>query len=129
MVTVTNGGVAAADFGLRPVRFASVSGLLWLETGDFGVHNAEESGLSGVSIQLLDTAGNLMQTYNVEADGIYHFGNLLPGDYIIRIDTTTLPDRMYVTHNPDGSSDFDTAVTLSAGVDVEAVEFGIVGTF
>jgi hypothetical protein len=111
------------------VRFASVSGLLWLETGDFGVRNAEESGLSGVSIQLLDTAGNLIQTYNVEADGVYHFSNLLPGEYVVRIDTTTLPDRMFVTHSPDGSSDFDTVVTLPAGVDVTDLEFGIVGAF
>lgn len=128
-ITITDSIFENVDFGLLPTRFGSISGLIWLETRNFGVRDASESGIAGVQIDLLDHGGTVMRTVTLTADGRYHFADLLPGSYTISINAATLPDRMFITYNPDGSDEFSTVINLPAGAVVENIEFGIIGTF
>jgi hypothetical protein len=69
------------------------------------------------------------QTVRLEADGVYQFAELIPSTYTIRIDEASLPDRLFITFNVDGSGEFTTTVALSPGTDVQNIEFGLVGAF
>lgn len=117
------------SFGLRPTHLVSISGLVWLETGNFGTRDASETGISGIVLSLMNQNGDVVQTFTVAEDGAYTFTDLLPGMYTVAIDTTTLPDRLFVTHNHDGSSAFTTLVDLQSGTDAQGLEFGLVGAF
>ena len=129
VLTLANEPIMDVNFGLQPTRMGSISGLIWLETGDFGVRNAGETGIAGVVVELLDSTGTVLQSVTLEADGRFAFSDLIPGTYSVRINEESLPDRLFVTFNPDGSDAFSTLVTLPAGVDVEGVAFGLVGAF
>lgn len=128
-VTVADSPVSGPDFGLQPARLGSISGLIWLETHDFGVRNPGETGIVGVVIELLDSAGTVLRSVTLEAEGTFAFADLLPGKYTLRISEESLPDRLFITHNPDGSRAFSTQITLPPGADVENIEFGLVGAF
>lgn len=60
---------------------ASVSGYVYHDANDDGVLGSLESGLEGVSVALLDEAGNLIDTAVTDATGFYRFTNLLAGNY------------------------------------------------
>ncbi len=129
LITVADSDIEKADFGLQPIRFGSISGLVWLEIEEFGVRNASESGLAGIDVDLLDSSGTVIQTVTLTADGLYQFTDLLPGSYTISINVDTLPDRMFITYNPDGSDQFSTTLYVPSGTDVGNIEFGVIGTF
>jgi hypothetical protein len=128
-ITLADTPVEGVDFGLQPARLGSISGAIWLETGDFGTRNSGETGIAGVEIELVDSAGMVLQTATLEAEGTFAFIDLIPGTYTIRIAEASLPDRLFITYNPDGSSAFSTQVTLPPGADVDHIEFGLVGAF
>lgn len=128
-LTLADEPITSVNFGLQPARLGSISGLIWLETSDFGVRNAGETGIAGVIVELVNSAGIVVQRVTLEADGRYTFSDQIAGTYSVRISEESLPDRLFVTYNPDGSSAFSTQVTLPPGVDVESVEFGLVGAF
>lgn len=119
----------AVSFGYQPAAPGAISGLIWLETGDFGVRNSNESGIAGLTVHLVDAKGDIVQSATLEADGDYQFVDVLPGTYTVQIDTATLPDRMFVTFNPDGSGEFQTAVAVQPGTETTDILFGLVGTF
>jgi hypothetical protein len=119
----------SADFGFQPLGQGTISGRLWLDTSDFGTRDTNETGIAGITLQLHNADGAFEQTYTVEADGVYTFVDLLPGTYTLSIDDTTLPERMFVTYNFDGTRQFTTTIHLEADADVTDVEFGLVGTF
>ncbi|MAS38362.1 MAG: hypothetical protein CL610_30475 [Anaerolineaceae bacterium] len=128
-LTVEESPLESINFGLQPASLGSISGMIWLETGDFGVRNEGETGLAGATVQLVDSTGAILQTITVRADGKYTFTDLLPGTYTVILDPASLPDPIFVTVDPDDSGDFNTTITLSAGGVVDDVEFGLVGTF
>jgi protocatechuate 3,4-dioxygenase beta subunit len=71
------------DFGLyRPL---SLGNLIWLDTNNNGLVDAGETGISGVTVELLDSTNTVIATTTTDANGNYLFENLVPGDYIVRI--------------------------------------------
>ncbi|MBZ0302302.1 MAG: hypothetical protein K8J31_21320, partial [Anaerolineae bacterium] len=117
------------NFGYQPTQMGSISGLVWLETHDFGQHDADESGLAGAAVHLLDARGEVMRTARLPMDGHYAFEDLPPGLYSIMVDTASLPAQMFATFEPDGNLDFLTTISLHPGEALQDVEFGIVGPF
>jgi len=117
------------NFGYHPLGTAILSGMVWLETGNFGTRDSGESGLSGVAVQLLDANGEVIATVEVTADGAYHFDELSAGSYTLRLAAETLPQPFGVTFNPDSLYDLETPVTVTAGEIIDGIDFGIVGTF
>lgn len=55
-------------------------------------NNGDENGIPGVTVNLLDTDGNIVATTTTNSDGFYAFAGLAVGDYVVQIDETSLPD-------------------------------------
>jgi hypothetical protein len=128
-VDVTAGEVYSLNFGYLQTGTSSISGLIWLETGNFGVLDPGEKGVKGVTAQLLDANGNVLTETGLNADGRYRFDDLSAGNYTVRIAADTLPQPYGVTFDSDGDHNLETFVALSSGQSIANIDFGIVGTF
>jgi hypothetical protein len=127
-VTVTEAG-AQADFGYQVMSSSVISGLVWLETGNFGTRDSGETGLARATVRLSDSDGNEIGAVTLQADGRFSFGELEPGLYTLQVDVTALPAQLFATVDPDGELDFSTTIVLRPGDELRDVEFGVVGTF
>ena len=84
------------DAGL--IAAVSISDNTWLDDNGNGIRDGGETNLDGVTVELLDATGTpvvdaLGNAVNpqVTAGGAYAFDNLLPGDYQVTFDVTTVP--------------------------------------
>ena len=89
----------ASDFVVAPgasevigagfVQPASVGKFVWLDSNNNGVQDADEKGLTGVVVTLLEGSTPVAMTVSSEG-GFYSFTNLIPGSaYSLRFDTPT----------------------------------------
>jgi hypothetical protein len=62
-------------------RLASLGDRVWFDTNLNGLQDEGEAGFPGVTVELRDCAGNLLGTDVTDANGLYLFDNLQPGDY------------------------------------------------
>ncbi|MEL6891989.1 MAG: SdrD B-like domain-containing protein, partial [Actinomycetota bacterium] len=62
-----------------------IGNLVWLETDDDGIAETGETPLAGVTVELLDAAGAVIDTTTTDADGEYVFDGLAAGTYSVRI--------------------------------------------
>ncbi len=116
--------VTSADFGLRatPPAPGSIGDRVWSDTDADGVQDAGETGLSGVTVTLLeDTDGDgtfesTVATTTTAADGSYSFTDMPPGAY-----------RVVVTPAAGTSPSTPTIVEvpLIAGQNVTDADFGL----
>lgn len=71
------------DFGFYT---ASLGNLVWDDLDNDGLLNGSEAGYTNVTVQLLSGDGSsLLDTTNTVADGLYSFGGLPAGDYLVRL--------------------------------------------
>ncbi len=63
---------------------AGISGTVFMDENNNGLKDDADSGLAGISIELLDTDDVIIATTRTTADGNYQFNNLAPGTYSIR---------------------------------------------
>ena len=130
-VVVSGTSVSTADIGYAPPAQTAGDGLIgdtvFLDRDASGSFNAGE-GLEGVTVGLytdLNGDGNpadgqLLQTTASNENGQYFFGGLGTGNYVVQVDTTTLPGttgQLTNTVDPNTASPGDnrSAVTLTAG--------------
>jgi len=59
----------------------SISGIVFVDANQSADHEAGETLLAGVTVQLLDRVGNVVATTNTNAAGYYKFTYLVPGVY------------------------------------------------
>ncbi len=80
------GGQSGQDFDFGEIRLASVSGHVHIDSNGNGVFDIDDgdSPLSGVTLQLLDSDGNVVTETLTDQNGFYEFDALLPGEYSIR---------------------------------------------
>ena len=83
--------VDLVNYNFCEIPPSSLSGYAFVDANDNQVRDAGEAGIGGVTIRLLDSAGNPTgQTLVTSSDpanlGFYRFDNLLPGTYGIRED-------------------------------------------
>ena len=112
---------------------ASLGDLVWEDRDRDGVKDADEPGVAGVAVTLVDPAGNVVGTTTTDANGGYRFEGLRPGDYKVRV---TVPATWVVTGHNAGGDDttdsdidpvtFETAVTtVGRNTHVPSVDAGI----
>jgi hypothetical protein len=70
-------------------KYLSISGTKWEDTNANGNPDGIESGVPGVTIELLDVEDKVIETTTTDADGNYSFTGLLPGTYSVQEKLTT----------------------------------------
>jgi protocatechuate 3,4-dioxygenase beta subunit len=75
-------GQSATEYNFCEHPPAQLSGRVYIDDNDNGAIDAGESGIGGVTLELLDANGNPTgETTTTLADGSYSFANLAPGVY------------------------------------------------
>ncbi len=93
----------SVDFGFYPT--AKVGDTVWYDTDNDGEQDPDEAGVPNVTVHLCDAEMNPILTTQTDENGMYMFGDLRPGDYMICFDLETLPDGYSPTINDSGSDD------------------------
>ena len=83
-LTTSNANVSKVDFGF--VKPASLGDYVWFDANKDGIQDADEYGVAGVKVTLVDSLGNPVVDANgktvdpvtTDANGKYSFANLLP---------------------------------------------------
>lgn len=110
---------------------SSIESLVWHDTDSDGVVDAGEPGIANVTLEIYnDINGNgsidpgdvLLGTTTTNASGNYIFEDLLPGDYIVEVDTSSLPagsvntfDEDDGTTSPDDMTEVDVTINETYG--------------
>ncbi len=76
-----------------PVATVALGDFLWVDRNANGVQDAGEVGLEGARVSLLtaagaaatDADGKSVTAVTTDASGLYRFGNLLAGDYVVGV--------------------------------------------
>jgi protocatechuate 3,4-dioxygenase beta subunit len=112
LVTLTSGLIDnTVDAGF--FEAASVAGFVRIDLNGNGVAEAgDTNGISGVTVQLLDAASNVVATATTAANGAYSFTNLRPGTYTVR---ETDLGGWYSTLDATAPNDNLIPVTLAIG--------------
>jgi uncharacterized repeat protein (TIGR01451 family) len=156
-VTLTAGqSYLDADFGFSPGGV--IGDFVWRDNDGDGGQGVSEPGISGVTVRLyVDVNGNGIydagtdtQAYydangngvydagtdtlhetTTDANGLYEFTHLPAGDYVVVVDTTTLPAGFTQTGDPDltgvcsgGTCDSQSGLDLAAGQVDRSRDFG-----
>jgi hypothetical protein len=115
------------DFGYRGT--AAAGDRVWFDLNGNGVQEPEEGGLNGVTVELLDGAGNVLSSAVTAGNGGYSFAGLFAGSYTVRVAAATLPNGAVATFDLDGTGTANTAAfTLTAGQNLTTADFGYRGS-
>jgi hypothetical protein len=101
-ISLTTGG-ATVNFGDQQI--GAVSGVVYTDLNGNGVRDTGESGIAGVTIELLQ-GGGVLSTTTTDGTGVYSFPNVPPDSYTVQ---ETDPAG-YVSTTPNA-----VAVSLAAG--------------
>jgi hypothetical protein len=75
--------ILTVDMGLVYLNDASIGDFIWIDENRDGIFDAHEVGLDGVTVNLYDNAGNLVETILTHNGGRYLFEHLAAGTYIV----------------------------------------------
>ena len=122
-------GTDAEGYDFLELEPVSISGYVYADNNANGVKNANEPGIAGVTIALLDAAGKPAGTATTGANGYYHFDGLEPGVYaLVESQPAGYLDGLDAAgtaggtvHNPGDSI---TAIHLAPGTNAENYNFG-----
>lgn len=115
-----------ADFafqgdGTGSAPTASIGNTVFRDADGDGIQDGTEPGISGVTLDLLDSGGNIVASALTDENGSYDFTGLPAGDYTIAVtDYHGALDGMNITSaitNPTAT------ITLGAGQDYNAANF------
>lgn len=98
-----NGSSNNGDLTCAPtVVPAKIGDRVWFDTDKDGKQDANENGVSGVTVRLYDCNNVLKGTTTTNATGYYFFNNLVPGDYYVEF---VLPSGHVFTLKDQGVDD------------------------
>lgn len=122
IVSVTSGSMVAENTDFGSYRGSSLGGLLWSDVDGNGQRNGEEAPLADWEVYL-DINNNGMRdasetTATTDVNGQYAFGQVDPGDYIVRV---VLPAGWLVTSPSSGAY----AITVTSGLESQDLSFGV----
>ncbi|MFC5699817.1 SdrD B-like domain-containing protein [Cohnella faecalis] len=111
-------GAHRIDVDAGIVKLASLGDHVWMDRNLNGIQDGGESGVGGVTIRLLDAAGNPVQsggadvTTTTNGDGDYTFANLVPAAYKVKFN---LPAGYVFTQKGAGTSATDSDADPTTG--------------
>ncbi len=110
------------DFSFPPDGTRGAIGdTIWADDDSDGTQNGGEQGIPGVTVELWTQGGTkppkLIATTVTDGNGEYLFDGLPFRDYVIKVDTDTLPAGYdpAPSGDPESDGDNDSNVTISAG--------------
>jgi hypothetical protein len=80
-------------------QYASVGDRVWNDLNGNGIQDPGEPGIPNIQVELFDADGNYVDTTTTDANGIYGFDSLTPGDYYLQFG---LPDGYVFTAQYQG---------------------------
>ncbi len=96
----------------------SIGDYVWNDVDKDGIQDGNESGISGVTVKLLDCSGNFIASTTTNNSGYYSFNNIPQGDYIIQVVApagyTISPKNQGSNTNIDSNVDPSTGKTACA---------------
>ena len=123
---VLGSGINAVDYDFCEKPPASIAGRVHADLNGNCLFDPGEWGIAGVTIQLLDATGIVIDTTLTDAEGRYKFDNLAPGTYGIR---EIQPEGYFDggeragTAGGDVSDDLITNIVLGANIDATGYDF------
>lgn len=124
---VIGGGQQAIDYDFCELPPSSIAGNVYEDVDGDCIRDPDEMNLAGVTIELIDSLGQVIDSTQTDADGNYRFDNLRPGVYKIR---ETQPagyiqgGQMAGTSGGDASvTDIISAISLASGVQATNYDF------
>lgn len=123
----------SVDGGL--VRLVSLGDKVFADLDNDGIQDAGEGGIAGVTVKLLSADGaTVLATTQTDADGLYSFDGLRPGDY--RVEFVPPADRALGKKDQGGNDALDSdadpitgrtdVISLTSGVNRADVDAGLV---
>ena len=114
-------------------QLGSLGDRIWNDFNRNGIQEAGEPGVPNVTVELKDCGGNLLRTTTTNASGIYSFGNLAAGCYIVNV---VLPGGFQFSPQDLGGNDtldsdvspssgMTDAINLGAGQNIDTIDAGI----
>jgi len=95
---------------------AAIGDYVWIDQNKDGIQDEGEPGMPDVTVHLMDCYGQILATTTTDADGLYLFSDLMPGDYNIRF---VLPEAYVFTMQDQGGDDaMDSDADPSTGLTV-----------
>ncbi|WP_144720338.1 SdrD B-like domain-containing protein [Agrococcus jejuensis] len=116
VVQVPVDGTGSVEHGLVPT--GEVGDTVFHDEDRDGVQDAGEAGIGGVTVRLVDAQGRVVAETVTDADGRYLFEDVAPGEYVVRIDLSTVPEGYEVTQ---GGAEL--AVVVGPGESVLTADF------
>lgn len=93
-IEATEGIDPTWDAGVIEMEYA-VGDYVWIDTDKDGVQDPDEKPLAGVTVELLNEAGEVVATTKTDAQGRYLFDRLPAGTYQVRFTLTSEQARWY----------------------------------
>jgi len=128
VIELATGGESISDGDTNPdtelsIDFGIWSGItignqVWADANSDGAfQSGTESGIGGVTVQLLDSSNNVLQTTATTGAGVYSFVTYQPGQYRIRIPTpsSSFPLIAAVNDPADNGEDNDSNALQPGG--------------
>jgi protocatechuate 3,4-dioxygenase beta subunit len=116
-----------ADFGYQPTGITNaITGTVWYDDNADGSQGVDEDPTLGVSVALIDDAGNIIATTITDGNGEYTFSGLPDGTYTVWVnDTENILGELDPTYDADGivTSNMST-VPVAGGTPAPDQDFG-----
>jgi protocatechuate 3,4-dioxygenase beta subunit len=77
-------GQSGLEYNFGELKPGSIAGRVWHDPDEDCIYDSGDTPLAGVTVQLLDAAGNVLRTTTTDAQGQYRFDDLAPGVYAVR---------------------------------------------
>lgn len=117
--------VLLGDFGYQPTSGSTISDVVFIDADADGIQDTDEPGISGVTMQLTNNAGEVIATTTTDENGNYIFGGLLADTYSVKVtDTRNILNTLVPVSDADGSNDFVSTVTVNGTEDNILQDFG-----
>ena len=84
------------------IRYSMIGNRVWLDSNADGIHDAGESGIGGVTVNLYDCEDTLVATTATDVMGFYLFEMILAGDYYLEF---IAPENHLFSPKDAGSDD------------------------
>lgn len=122
-------GQIGSGYHFCEVPPASLSGRVYIDANENGSLDAEEVGIGGVTVELLDNDGQTVATTTTDADGNYLFDGLAPGMYqVVEVQPTGFFDGLDTAGTAGGVAvnpgDHIHSISLLPGQDATGYLFG-----